>query len=496
MLERAGIRYTLVDKTPSAQPLGSGLFLSPQVMRVFDQLGILPELDEIGTSGPQLKYFTQDMKEVACVVPGHMENFGYNAYFFARYDLVQVLLRHIPKEKIQWGKKVLSTMQNEHGVMVRFSDNTTLDGDILVGADGAYSAVRQSLYRNMKKKGLTVPAADTGKLHFNEFCVLGVTEYIGDKYPVVNNDVQHLSIVLGSKEKPYNLAYAPTAGGRLCWRIAGKLIENQVMDEASFRFSDWASESIQDIVSEIEKVPIAIGGTVGNLIENTVNVSRVMLEDKWFHTWYEGRTVLAGDACHKTLPAAGQGAIQAILDAVVLANLMYELPSKGVKDIEHMFSVYFDLRGEVTRKVVETSKKLGKMASGNGTLDIFIRNIVIKLVSSSFVQNRLSKKMAGRPVLNFLPEPPLKGKMPNTFPEITLNPKNKETKKGKKKVENKEETKEEAKEEAKEENKEETKEENKEETKEEAKEEAKEEIKEEKKEESAPAPAEASAVPA
>ncbi|KAG0259809.1 hypothetical protein DFQ27_003893, partial [Actinomortierella ambigua] len=366
MLEKAGTRYTLVDKSDSAQPaIGGGVFLTPQVMRVYDQLGLLPELDEIGTRGAQLKYFTQDGKEVACVVPEHFENFGYHAYFFARIELMEVLLRHIPKEKVLWSKKVVGTSQDEKSVSVFFSDDSTLEGHILVGADGAYSAVRQSMYHNMKDQGIPIPEEDMGKLHFNEYCVLGMTEDISEKFPIVSSKDQYLSIVLGSKENPYNLAYAPTKGGRLCWRIAGKLIDNQVVDEASFRFSDWGSESIQDIVAEIEKVPIAIGGTVGNLLENTKSISRVMLEDKWFNTWYQGRTVLAGDSCHKTLPAAGQGAIQAILDAVVLANLMHELPSTDVKDLEHMFATYFDLRGEVTRQVVETSKKLGKLASGN-----------------------------------------------------------------------------------------------------------------------------------
>ncbi|KAF9974672.1 hypothetical protein BGZ73_001856 [Actinomortierella ambigua] len=426
MLEKAGTRYTLVDKSTTVEPaIGGGVFLSPQVMRVFDQLGILPELDEIGTRGPQLKYFTQDGKEVACVVPEHMENFGYHAYFFARIELMEVLLRHIPKEKVLWGKKVVRTSQDDKAVTVFFGDDTTLEGHILVGADGAYSAVRQSLYHNMKAQGLPIPEEDMSKLNFNEYCVLGMTEDISDTFPIVKGDEQYLSIVLGSKENPYNLAYAPIKGGRLCWRIAGKLIDNQVVDEASFRFSDWESESIQDIVHEIEKVPIAIGGTVGNLIENTKSISRVMLEDKWFNTWYQGRTVLAGDSCHKTLPAAGQGAIQAILDAVVLANLMHELQSTEVKDLEHMFATYFELRGDVTRQVVETSKKLGKMASGNSTLDLWIRNIVIKLVSSQFVQSRLTRKMAGRPVLNYLPEPAVRGNMPNTFPAMTLGQKGK-----------------------------------------------------------------------
>lgn len=43
-------------------------------------------------------------------------------------------------------------MQNADGVLIRCSDNSSYQGDILVGADGAYSAVRQTLYKQLSRQ--------------------------------------------------------------------------------------------------------------------------------------------------------------------------------------------------------------------------------------------------------------------------------------------------------------------------------------------------------
>lgn len=72
------------------------------------------------------------------------------------------------------GKKVLSFEQNDLGVMIRCSDNTSYHGDILVGSDGAYSAVRQHLFKILKTKKL-LPATDEGALPFDWICLVGQT---------------------------------------------------------------------------------------------------------------------------------------------------------------------------------------------------------------------------------------------------------------------------------------------------------------------------------
>lgn len=54
---------------------------------------------------------------------------------------------------------------------------------------------------------------------------------------------------------------------------------------------------------------------MGDLIDLTdpETISKVLLEQKLFDTWYHGRTVLMGDACHKMLPNAGRGAMNAMV---------------------------------------------------------------------------------------------------------------------------------------------------------------------------------------
>ena len=57
------------------------------------------------------------------------------------------------------GKNVISLLQNENRVMIRCTDNSTHHGNILVGANGAYSAVRQKLHAHIKDKG-KLPKSD------------------------------------------------------------------------------------------------------------------------------------------------------------------------------------------------------------------------------------------------------------------------------------------------------------------------------------------------
>ena len=85
-----------------------------------------------------------------------------------------MLINSIPRERILLGKRVLSSIQNRDSVMVRCADNTSYHGDILVGADGAYSAVRQNLYKSLKEDK-KLPASDDVALPFSCVCLVGQT---------------------------------------------------------------------------------------------------------------------------------------------------------------------------------------------------------------------------------------------------------------------------------------------------------------------------------
>lgn len=71
----------------------------------------------------------------------------------SRPRLNALLLRFIPPHKIHFQKRVLSKNQDADGVAISTADNMKHSGDILVGADGDYSSVRQNMYKQLKLRG-------------------------------------------------------------------------------------------------------------------------------------------------------------------------------------------------------------------------------------------------------------------------------------------------------------------------------------------------------
>jgi 2-polyprenyl-6-methoxyphenol hydroxylase-like FAD-dependent oxidoreductase len=129
---------------------------------------------------------------------------GDHTYVVSRPLLYDLLLRQIPPHKIHMGKRVLSILQNEHGVMIRCSDNQTHHGDILVGADGAYSGVRQSLYKQLKTEK-KLPKRDDGVLPFTCSCLVGQTDPLDpEEFPEIEEEHCRFSSIMGGKY-PYSV---------------------------------------------------------------------------------------------------------------------------------------------------------------------------------------------------------------------------------------------------------------------------------------------------
>lgn len=93
-----------------------------------------------------------------------------------------------------------------------------------------------------------------------------------------------------------------TIKNTICWFVIQFLNKNSSKHNDSFRNSEWGPEAAEVICKEVRhfKVPGGKDGhviTIGELIDKTPKnlISKVMLEEKLFDTWYGGRTVLIGD---------------------------------------------------------------------------------------------------------------------------------------------------------------------------------------------------------
>ncbi|KAF9095780.1 hypothetical protein BGX29_008877 [Mortierella sp. GBA35] len=350
LLEKSDVPYTIFERASSVKPLGSAMAVGPTLLPIFQQLSIY---EEFLTISKQMTYTATYKESLEAYNPSDFssteELTGYGMYIVARPKLYDLILKQVPAHKIHFGKRVLNILEKEDKVTVQTADNRCYEGDIIVGADGAYSAVRQRMYETLKGEG-KLPKSDQEDLPFSCTCLVGQTKVLDpEQFPIIKEPLCEFRTVLG-KDKPYTWIIFTTAQNTLCWMVLHHLDKkaSKAAQEQRFRQSEnseWGSCAAQSMCEEVRGFRIPIGGkesTLGDLFDQTPKelISKVMLEEKMFKTWYSGRIVLMGDACHKLHPAGGHGAVTAMHDAIALANLLYAVPSTSSEDVTKIFEEY------------------------------------------------------------------------------------------------------------------------------------------------------------
>ncbi|KAF9545269.1 hypothetical protein EC957_011142 [Mortierella hygrophila] len=408
LLHKANIPFEIYERAAMVKPLGSAMFFNSTTAPLFKQCGIYDEFVSIGKYLDVAELCTEDRKaSFKLGSGGHEEVFGAKGYIVARPQLYELLLRQIPPECIHMNKKVLTTEQGGNGVLIRFSDGTEAEGDILIGADGAYSAVRQNLYEKLKKEN-KLPATDALPLPFSTVCIVGQTRPLTpEQFPDLGREDSVFSRVMGV-DKMYSWDTFTTAQNTVCWDAVLYLDENTSKDNDSFRNSEWGPEAAMAMCEQVKDFPVVSGGdkklTLGDLFEwSDMNlISKVMLEEKVFKTWYSCRTVLIGDACHKMNPSGGAGASNAMHDAIALANHINGLPFHPIADeIEAAFKEYQNERFEWVKIAFENSKMMRNVVGKS--MSSKITRAIIKRVPAWLMRKMESQQYCHRPQVAFLP---------------------------------------------------------------------------------------------
>ncbi|KAI1314762.1 hypothetical protein EDD11_001731 [Mortierella claussenii] len=414
LLEKAGVPYQLFDRMREVKPLGSVLWVGPNIAPLFRQLGIFDDLVAVSKEGQTSDTYNEDrQRDFSVNNKLALPMGGSSTYYVTRSALYNLLLRQVPAEKVHLGKRLLSFQQNELGVRVQFADSSIAHGDILVGADGAYSGVRQNLYSQLKKKEM-LPASDDCALPFSCVCLVGQTKPLDPtKYPELLEHHCRSSLIIG-KEKPYMWATASMNNNIYCWTVIQFLDEETSKENDSFRNSEWGPEAAETMAKEVRDFPIPCGvkndQTLGDLIDQTPYVSKVMLEEKVFDTWYSGRTVLLGDACHKIHPASGLGAVNAFHDAAALANWLSVMRSTSLEETEEIFKEYKAERYSSAIAAFNTGKAVTAVLGTDWKAKT--ARMLTRTMPNFLYKISLRSAMSQRPQVSFLPLVKDEGSLP------------------------------------------------------------------------------------
>lgn len=328
-LRRAGMEHVVLEQAPELMPIGAGIQLSPNCVRILEWLGLGEQLSAFGVLPEGLEMREHDTGELMLrtpLGPAAREAFGASYYHAHRADLLDALVQAHGMEEVRLGVKVEGWEQSADGVEVRLAGGDTVTGDVLIGADGIHSVTRQRMHGPdrprfsglMALRGL-VPAERIA--HLDVPVVSGA--WMGPHRSLVHYYVS------GGKVLNW-IGIVPAASDSVeAWDATG------TREEALRQFEGWHE-------------------TVRGMIAATEAPFRMAMYDRDpLPHWVDGRVALLGDACHSMLPFHAQGAAMSIEDAWVIARCLEE----GAGDVAGALRRYQSLRYDRANWVARFSRE-------------------------------------------------------------------------------------------------------------------------------------------
>lgn len=337
-LQKKGIDFEIFESFAEFKDLGAGIMLANNAMQVFQALGIDKILTEKGRVFHSLNLRTPEFKIISQNSTTEFAPVKIDSVAIHRSVLQRVLLDQIPVEKLHPGKKLTSIEKAETGTLLHFSDGTQLTSDILIGADGIHSVVRDQII----VKGEIRPA--------NQICWRGIANFQLPK------KLEHELNEIWGKGKRFG--FVQIDDRRVYW----------------YALKDGTNEKLSK--DEILKLFSSYADPIGQIITATPEekiLYNPMTDLKPIKKWHNDRVCLLGDAAHATTPNLGQGACQSIEDALALAECLDQFETA-----EEAFQNFQNLRMEKAVRVVNLSWRVGKMAHMSNGLGIGIRNFAMR----------------------------------------------------------------------------------------------------------------------
>ncbi len=334
LLQRAGFSTTVYEQADGFSRLGAGIHVGPNVMKVFRRLGLDERLAAMG-SHPDY-WFSRDGEtgDYQARIPlGAYAVREYGAPYVTvhRGDMHGLQLTALEPGTLVFGKRLADLVEREDGALLSFQDGSTETADIVVGADGINSRLRElllgvekPLYSGWVGHRALIPG-DT---------VRAVAEREGFEFEDCvkwwSHD-RHMMVyyTTAARDEYYYVTGAPHPE----WDFQGAFVPSsrEEMREA-FGHYHPAVRALIEMSGEVTKWPL--------LTRSPLPV------------WSRGRVVLLGDACHPMKPHMAQGAGMAIEDAAMLARCLAET---GLSDYASGFALYEANRRDRASRVQSVS---------------------------------------------------------------------------------------------------------------------------------------------
>ena len=311
-----GLPAIVHESVSQLQPSGVGINLQPNAVRELYDLGLETQLDQIGVPAKEWALVGRNGNDVWAEPRGLDAGYLWPQYSVHRGRLQMLLyeevLRRLGPNAVTTGSRLLSYESHDDNIRVSFQSGsgkvTSIEGSVLVGADGLHSAARHQMCPNEGPPVWGGPVMWRGTSEAvpirtgASFVLVGKLDQRFVCYPITHPDPSTgLATINWIAELTYDTSQD---WGDSDWN------REVPIDKFLGEFEDWAFDWLD--------IPALIRGA--STVYEYPMVDRDPIEN-----WVDGRCVLIGDAAHVMYPVGSNGASQAIVDARVLGAAMQQL---------------------------------------------------------------------------------------------------------------------------------------------------------------------------
>lgn len=364
-LRRAGLDVEIFEAWPRPTTIGGGLQVAPSGMHVLAELGLADEVRDAGVIACSMRFYSQSGNIIGTINRNMEEKFGQPAVNIRRSALQNILLSQARwhAADVSFGKKLVAIDDRpDRPLVAHFEDGTSAEGDLLIGADGVHSTVRNVLLPQGPKP------FDIGLVGFGGFAPRGVLETTG-----VGSE---LRLTFGrSGSFGYGYVGPDPALGAMWWSTQPatgidaptyRAMGQSALKQHLLAFHDGWHQPIAQILEAAENI----------IVTATLDIESLP-------RWWRGRAVLIGDAAHATSPHAGLGASLALEDACRLAKAL-----ESCSDLEAAFTSFESERRPRAERVVAIARQNGNSKRAFSPAGEFFRNQMMRLMLPLFAGGR------------------------------------------------------------------------------------------------------------
>ncbi|MGW6174151.1 FAD-dependent oxidoreductase [Arthrobacter sp. NPDC055138] len=326
-LLQLGADVHVYEQAPELGEVGAGIGLRPPTVEVLRKWGVFEEFAKVSAPSEAIEVYQSNGELIARDPwPGINEYAQTNhCRMVHRGDVIETLLRLLPAERVHIGHKMITVTDNGDSATVKFENGVEVTADLVLGADGIRSSVRNQIFGGVQPV-------------FSHTIAMRAVISADDAYGLVENDNFRVYVGLNGT----TVYFLPLRH------------RNQVSFDITAPSDDtaWAPEVTHEYIGQLLEGFDERLQKIGQELDIAAMTNRGVYDIEKQPNWHTNSVALVGDAAHAMLHHQGQGANSAMQDAAWLADAI-----KDGADLQDALRTYQAKRKPITDVLQDISRK-------------------------------------------------------------------------------------------------------------------------------------------